>query len=314
MPEAPIKVAFIGGGAMMREHIKAFRDVPGVALAGIWNRTRNKAAALASEFGISVVADNIASLHEQTKADLVVLAVYETAINPTMKQALAQLWAILMEKPVGLGMADADDIDVAVKSARARVFVGLNRRFISSTRAALDDLDSDPTPRFIHVQDQQSLDVAREIGHSDAVVRNWMYANSIHLIDYLRVFGRGAVTDVTPIVRWDPDQPGMVLAKVGFASGDIGLYEGIWNGPGPWACTVTTPRRRWELRPLEKALFQNAGERRLNPVDTSAWDADFKPGFRLQAEHVVGAVRGGNHAVTLDDAMGTMRLVRDIFA
>ncbi len=314
MTASPIKVAFIGGGAMTREHIKAFRDVPGVSLAGIWNRTRDKAAALASEFGIPVVADDIEALHAQTSADLAVLAVYETAINPLVKRTLAQAWAILMEKPVGLNMADAEDIAAAVQAARARVFVGLNRRFISSTRAALDDLASDPGPRFIHVQDQQSLDVARQIGHAEAVVRNWMFANSIHLVDYLRAFGRGTVTDVMPIVRWNPDRPAIVLAKVGFESGDIGLYEGIWNGPGPWACTVSTPYRRWELRPLEKATFQNAGERKLNPVDAHVWDADFKPGFRLQAEHIVEAVRGNGGAVTFDDAMATMRLVRDIFA
>jgi predicted dehydrogenase len=310
----PLQVAIIGGGAMAREHIKAFRNVPGIRVAGIWNRTRDKAVALAAEFEIPVVADDVGTLYAQTNADLAVLAVYETAINPMMKQALAHPWAILMEKPVGLDLADAEDIARAVKSARSHVYVGLNRRFISSTQAALTDVDSDPSPRFIHVQDQQSLDVARQIGHADVVVENWMYANSIHLIDYLRAFGRGAVSDVTPIVRWSPSKPGVVLAKVAFTSGDIGLYEGIWNGPGPWACTVTTPRRRWELRPLEKAVFQNSGERKLNPVEASAWDSDFKPGFRLQAERVVDALRGEHGAVTIGDAIETMRLVRDIFA
>ena len=66
-----------------------------------------------------------------------------------------------------------------------------------------------------------------------------------------------------------------------FASGDIGLYEGIWNGPGPWACTVTTPRRRWELRPLEKAVFQNAGERKLNPVDAACVGRGLQAGLPL---------------------------------
>ena len=33
--------------------------------------------------------------------------------------------------------------------------------------------------------------------------------------------------------------------------------------------------------------LQNAGERKLNPVEPHAWDTEFKPGFRLQAERVV---------------------------
>src|SRR3979411_2370436 len=147
-----------------------------------------------------------------------------------------------MEKPVGLDLKDGEDIAAAAKSRQ--VYVGLNRRYLSSTQAVLADLAGDPAPRFIHVQDQQSLETARRIGHADIVVRNWMYANSIHLIDYFCAFGRGDGTEVTRVAPWRPENPGIVLAKIAFAGGDIGLYEGIWNGPGPWACTVTTPRRR----------------------------------------------------------------------
>ena len=297
---------------MAREHIKAFRDVPGVSIAGIWNRSRGNAEMLAQQFGVPVVADNVEELYARTHADLAIVAVYETAINPIMKQALAYPWAVLMEKPVGLDLADGEDIAAAAKSKN--VYVGFNRRFLSSTQAVLADLADDPHPRFIHVQDQQSLETAKQIGHADIVVRNWMYANSIHLIDYFCAFGRGDVTEVTRVAPWQPDYPGVVLAKIAFASGDIGLYEGIWNGPGPWACTVTTPRRRWEMRPLERATYQNAGERTLNPVDPHAWDNDFKPGFRLQAERVAGAVCGDERAVTLDDGLRTMRLIGAIFA
>ena len=312
--EKPLRVAMIGGGGMTREHIRAFQNVPGVTVAGIWNRTRDRAEALVKEFAIAHVASSIDDLYAATKADLAVLAVYEPAINPVVKQALAHPWTILMEKPVGLDLADAEDIAAAAKAKKAKVFVGLNRRTLSSTQAVLADLADDQGPRFIHVQDQQSLDVARQIGHAPQVVDNWMYANSIHLVDYIPVLGRGKITEVTPVVRWNPKAPTVVVAKVAFDSGDIALYEGIWNGPGPWACTVTTPRRRWELRPLEKAVFQNAGERKQNPVEPHAWDAEFKPGFRLQAERVVSALRGNGNATGLDEAVRTMRLVRDIFA
>ena len=312
--DKPLCVAMIGGGSMTREHIRAFQNVPGVTVAGIWNRTRDKAEALAKEFAIPHVATSIDDLYAVTKADLAVLAVYETAINPIVKQALAHPWAILMEKPVGLDVADAEDIAAAAKAKKAKVFVGLNRRTLSSTQAVLADLADDPGPRFIHVQDQQSLDVARQIGHAPQVVDNWMYANSIYLVDYIPALGRGKITEVTPVVRWNPKAPAVVVAKVAFDSGDVALYEGIWNGPGPWACTVTTPRRRWELRPLEKAAFQNAGERKQTPMEPHAWDAEFKPGFRLQAEQVASALRGNGDATSLDEAVRTMRLVRDIFA
>ena len=308
----PLRLAILGAGAMAREHIKAFLDVPGVSIAEIWNRTRTKGQMLARQFGVPLVADSVEDLYVRTRADLAIVAVYETAISPIMKQALAHPWAILMEKPVGLDLQEGEDIAAAAKSRQ--VYVGLNRRFLSSTQAVLADLAGDPAPRFIHVQDQQSLETARQIGHADIVVRNWMYANSIHLIDYFCSLGRGVITEVARVAPWQPEHPGVVLTKIAFASGDIGLYEEIWNGPGPWACSVTTPRRRWEMRPLELAKYQNAGERNLNPVSPHAWDSDFKPGFRLQAQRVTGAVRGNQGAVVLDDALRTMRLIDAIFA
>jgi hypothetical protein len=151
-------------------------------------------------------------------------------------------------------------------------------------------------------------------GQPKLVVDNWMYANSIHLIDYFRLFGRGAITSVKPVIPWDPEHPGVVVSEICFDSGDIGLYEGIWNGPGPWAVTVAMPTKRWELRPVEQASFQNRNERRQQIVDPHMWDSQFKPGFRLQAEFAVSAACGGpTDCPTLEDSLQTMRVIQSIF-
>jgi predicted dehydrogenase len=307
-------VAIIGAGNMAREHILAFADIPGVNIAGIHSKTRSKAEALAQEHGIPGVYDSISDLYEKTRADLVVVTVFEMAMNPVSRASFEFPWTVLLEKPPGYNLSDAEEIRSAARAARRKVLVGLNRRFLSSTRAALADLQSRPSPRFIHVQDQQNLQSAASIGHPDIVVKNWMYANSIHVIDYLRLFGRGEVTCVTPVFAWDAKSSAVVAAKIEFASGDLGLYEGIWKGPGPWAVTVTTPEKRWEMRPLEQASFQLWGERRLQPVGVHKWDLDFKPGFRLQAENAVAAALGRpSQSPTLDEAMETMGLINSIF-
>lgn len=308
------KVCFVGAGSVMPEHLRAFADVPGVALAGIQNRTREKAAALSEQFDIPLVADGIDDLYRETRADLVVVAVNEAAILDTALKVLEYPWAVLLEKPVGLNLDEAEVMAKAAEDRAAPTMVGLNRRAMSSTRAANQDLSDISAPRFIHVQDQQSQAAAREAGYAETVVRHWMYANSIHLIDYLCHFGRGKVVAVEPILPWREASPGVVLARVGFDSGDEGLYEGIWDGPGPWACTVTTRERRWELRPLEHARFQDAGSRAVHDVSQDDWDELFKPGFRRQAEQMALAARGEDAEIcTLREAMESMRLVRSIF-
>ena len=102
-----------------------------------------------------------------------------------------------------------------------------------------------------------------------------------------------------------------------FESGDTGLYEGIWNGPGPWAVTTTLPTRRWELRPVEQLVTQALG----SPAETIAADPrdkDFKPGFVLQAEVASAIATGESHPrqallATIDESVETMRLVSRLF-
>jgi len=314
MSEKNLKVGFIGAGGMGREHIRAFKGLDGVELAGITSRTRAKAEALAAELEVPAVYDSIDELYTETKADIVVVAVPETEANAVLKAAFTHPWLILAEKPVGLDLEDALDIQNAARAADTTMLVGLNRRFLSSTRAAVKDLVDNQSARFIHVQDQQSFATAEALGYSQAIIDNWMYGNSIHLVDYFLIFGRGEVTKVTAVEPWDRANPGILLARIEFSSGDVGLYEALWHAPGPWACTVTTPERRWELRPLEKAVFQNGGERNLNEVALEQVDVDFKPGFRRQAEGVVAAARDKKHWVAdLDEATRSMQLINAIY-
>lgn len=300
---------------MAREHIRAFMAVPGVAVAGIQSRTRARAASLAAEFNIPVIAESIAELYERTGAALVVISVSETSTREVSSAAFGLPWAVLIEKPPGYNLQDAERIEQAALERTSPVLVALNRRFNSSTRTVLDELKEFSGPRFIQVQDQQNREEAAAYKLDPLVIKNLMYANSIHLIDYLSLFGRGEITSATPVIRWNEEKPGVVVAAVEFSSGDKGVYTGIWNGPGPWAVAVNTLERRWEMRPLEQLAFQNRGERKLSAVATDKWDTEFKPGFRLQAEMAVKAALGQpSDSPTLSDAMKTMRLIHRIFA
>lgn len=310
----PIKVAFVGAGGMTREHVRAFRDVPGVEVQGICSRTRARAEALAAEFAVPVVAGSIDELRGRTEAQLVVISVPELSANAVAKACFVHDWAVLMEKPAGYDIADAEDIARAAERAGRRAWVALNRRHYAATQAALGRLADDHGPRFVKVQDQQDQAAALAAGQPARVVENWMYANSIHVVDYFRVLGRGQVVAVEPVLPWNPKAPGVVVAKVSFSSGDQGLYEGIWNGPGPWAVTVATPSQRLELRPLEQLGIQRRGERKLEPQAADPRDSAFKAGFRLQAEKTVAAVRGkASDLPTLREGIESMRLVSRIF-
>ena len=308
------KVAVIGAGFTAREHIRALRDLANVQVAALHSRTRPRAEAMAREFDIPLVCDSIPELYERTRADLVFVTVPELAANPVAKASFVFPWTVMMEKPTGYNLADALDIQSAAEIHQSKVLVALNRRFLSATLQTKAEVGGIAGPRFIKVQDQQNQSDAVASGQPQEVVRNYMYANSIHTIDYLRVFGRGRIRSVEPILRWDAEHPSVVVARIGFDSGDVGLYEGIWHCPGPWAVTVTVERKRWEMRPLERLTTQELGQP-PNSVECSDWDKTFKPGFRLQAQAAVACARGEpSDAVSLADAIETMRLISRIFA
>ncbi len=308
-----VKVAFVGAGYMTTEHLKAFSSLPGVTPAGIFSRSLDRAAALAGPSNAQVCT-SIAQLYEQTGAGIIVVSVPELSMAEVAIQCFQFPWMVILEKPAGYNLSDAQRILDAARAANSRAFVAFNRRAYSSTRDALAEVEGSG-PRFIKIQDQQDQGAAiRDHGQPQRVADNYMFANSIHVIDYMRVFGRGTITKVNNILPWNPSKPGVVLAEIEFSSGDVALYEGIWDGPGPWSVSVSTPERRVEMRPLEQGQVQLRGTRVQTALPLYSDDVNFKPGLRRQAFEALAALRGHpSRLATLEDSFASMKLVADIF-
>lgn len=313
MNEIKVKVAFIGAGYMTSEHIKAFTD-SNVELVGIFFRTKSRAEALALEINIPIICDSVEELYRVTKADLVVISVPELSVKTVCLEVFNYSWACLIEKPAGYDLADAMLIADAAKKSNTCAYVALNRRHYSSTREVLAELSGYSQPRIIHVYDQEDPKAALLAGQPELVVKNWMYANSIHMIDFFNVLGRGKVISIENINPWNSSNPRFVMSLISYDSGDIGIYEAVWNAPGPWAVVVTTQDKRWEMRLLEQAFVQYYGSRKQEPIAVNELDTKFKPGLRLQAEEAIKAVSGQKHNLpTLDDALESMKLVKSIY-
>jgi predicted dehydrogenase len=314
MVSGPVKVAFIGAGMMAIEHIKAFADIPECQIVGIQSRTREKCENLSKAVQIPFIASSIAELYEKTRPDLVVITVNETSMREVCVEAFKFPWKFLIEKPVGIDYDEAEYLAGLAAERNAAVWVALNRRQHSSLRAVLGELEHESGTRFIHIMDQENQIAARAYGHPELLVKNWMFANSIHMVDYFAMLGRGEIAQVIPVVPWDPENPSLVISKVTFSSGDVGLYQAIWNAPAPWTVSVSTREKYFELRPLEQATVRTAAKRKAEPFPVHQWDLDFKPGFRSQAEEAIKAVRGWAHTLAnLETALGTMRLINAIY-
>lgn len=306
------RIAIVGAGYMAAEHAKAFASIPDVKIVGVTSRTKARAEALAAEYG-AVAYSNIASMYAATNADAVIVAVPELSCHSVCEQIFAFPWLSLIEKPVGHDLATAEEILRMSESNDREVYVALNRRSYAASRNAIDMLGDDG-PRFVQVNDTQDLDEASRFGQPPEVVANWMFANSIHLVDYFPYFARGSLVDVAVTVPWDPASPNAVVATLTYDSGDTGLYVAQWNRAGPWFVSVTNDAIRAELRPLESLAVQKRGERKLGTVAADPDDTAFKPGLRHQAQQLVNRLAGkGFRLATLSDATNSMRLVARIY-
>ncbi len=306
-----IKVAIIGAGNMAEEHIKVFSSLGNFSVKGIYNRTFKKADSLALNYDIPIVAKSISALYEKTKADILLVAVSELSVFSVLKEAFKYPWVSIVEKPLGYNYENALKIKKLANKNKSDVFVSLNRRFYSSTRYVLEDIKKIEGQRLIQVYDQEEPDL---LNRPQKVKRNWMYANSIHVVDYLSLFGRGEILSVQPIVNWNPDISSFVIAKIEYSSGDLGIYSAIWNAPGPWGVSVSTNEKRFELRPLEFASVQSKGSREIKSLPVHKWDKEFKPGLRFQAEEIQKKIEGASHnLVSLNESLKTMELIKKIY-
>lgn len=309
-----VKVAFIGAGYMAEQHIIAFKDIKNVQLVGIYSRTWERSFALAERYSIPNVCISIKDLFERTDAQLVIIAVSEDSIREVCFDSFQFPWKCLIEKPIGYNMEEAGKILTAFKSGSSEVYVGLNRRHYASTKAVIDQLKADVGQRVIHVFDQQDFSEAIAAGRPPHVVENLMFMNSIHIVDYLCFLGRGTINKIENLIPWDPASPSFVLAKISYSSGDIGIYEAVWNRPAPWRVTVSTDQIFWEMRPLESASFITPGIRSVSLIDQHPWDKDFKPGLRAQAEAAISMLQEGVITLpTLAEAIRAQELVASIY-
>ena len=166
--------------------------LPDVEIAGIYSRTREQAEKLAAPYGARV-CDSVSDLYAKTGADLVVVTVVELSMAEVAAECFAHSWVVLLEKPAGYDLADATRIRDAAARARSAAFVAFNRRAYSSTRQAVELLGGHSSQRVVKVIDQQDQQAAMLVNSQpELVARNFMFANSIHLIDLESRSGAGA--------------------------------------------------------------------------------------------------------------------------
>jgi predicted dehydrogenase len=306
-----IKVSFVGAGTIIREHIKAFSAIKNVELAGLYSRTLDKAKRLSHEFKIKHICSSIEDLFSKTKSDLVVIGVPIESTKKVCLESIKFPWKCLVEKPLGLNLKET--IEIKRNSNSNKIYLALNRNYLNSTLQVKKLLENDCSKRIVFLFDQENT-VEAKLYHSKKVIDNYMFANSIHIIDYCRIFARGKIKNIRSIFDLKKNNIRIFSKKIIFSSGDIVLYSTAWNRPGPWSVDISTDKYFFNIKPLEKVYIRSFNKNQDFQLTSDNDDKKYKPGFKKQALEMIKLINKKKNTVpNINDVLYTAKLIQRLY-
>jgi predicted dehydrogenase len=140
-----VRIAVIGVGSLGQHHARVCAGLPGVALAGVFDIDRPRAAEVAARHGCRSF-DDLA--HLLAEADAVILAVPTVDHHRIALTILEAGKDVLVEKPICSTLPEAEEL-IALAAARGRILqVGHIERFNPATDVLRANV---VRPRFIEV-------------------------------------------------------------------------------------------------------------------------------------------------------------------
>ena len=307
-------IVIAGSGYMAEEYLKAISFLPNLNVVAIVSRNLTTAKSLAEKYNVGYITLDIKDAAMKTNAKCLILCVSELSTEDVINSAIDFPWTILIEKPLGIDHDQALRI-VERCGDRNDVYVALNRRYYGATREMLNEISRTTGKRFIVLTDQEDQIAALNAGQPALVVDNWMYANSIHIIDYINIFARGELNQLTKNrIRLD-DNAYVISVDLEFDSGDHVKYLAYWNTSAKWSVEINVGDKQWQAQPLEKARRLVLGSREFSDFPIDEGDIQAKPGLISMLSALEEQLSGEeSQLVSIKEGIQTMKLIERIYA
>lgn len=184
MPSAPLPIVIIGAGGIVRDaHLPAYRKA-GFTVAGLYDVDRPRAQALAGAWGIDRVFDTIA---DAAAFD----AVFDVAAPPVahvdILSALPEGAAVLLQKPMGLDLAEATRIRDLCRKRHLTASVNFQLRYSAMMLALADAIRQGQLGELVEIEVHLNLVTPWQLfPHLTSNPRVEMVSHSIHYLDAIR--------------------------------------------------------------------------------------------------------------------------------
>jgi len=234
-----LRIAVAGAGLFGREHIRTLAAMEGVAIAGIAEPHAATRERVAAEYGIDLAVADVGELIEKARPDGLVIASPGHTHVAIATMALARDLPILLEKPVGMSVADADRLIAAAGASRGFVLPGHILRFSAPYRMTVDIARSGEIGEVVSVSSRNHRDESHAIRYPDV---DPVLMTMVHDID-LAIWATGAGLASVLALRAPRDTFRSETLVTGTGAGGA-----LWHMSNAWTYpTLDTPVDRLEI-------------------------------------------------------------------
>ncbi len=135
---AAVRVGLIGCGGISEAYLRAARRIGDLRIAALADTDLDQARRRAAEFNVPIAVDSAAALLRSDDVDAVIVAVPPKWHAEIVEASLAAGKHVLVEKPLGLNLAEADAIAAWAAATDQVVGVGLVHRYLPFYRLIRD--------------------------------------------------------------------------------------------------------------------------------------------------------------------------------
>ena len=283
------RVLLIGSGFMAREYLKVLSSLGNEVI--IVGRSVEKIQALKSDYpNFEYFSGGLYKFLEQ-HSDIPEFAINAASINQLRSTSILLMDAgvkyIMLEKPGELTLSGLNEIKLKSMECSADVLIAYNRRYYSSISALKEQVKIDGGITSVHFEFTEWIHTIDPNIYDSEDLKKWIISNSSHVIDTAFsligipkelcafVGGKDAIT-------WHPS--GSIFTGSGISENNIPFtYHSNWQGPGRWAIEVSTNKRKFFLKPMEKLFQQVKGSIAVEEIEVDYnLDLNFKSGLYVQ--------------------------------
>ena len=164
--QAPLRVAVVGcGGIAQMMHLPTLAERPDLfAVTALADVNRATLEAVAGRYGVAAASTDYREVVGRADVDAVLLLASGSHRDPALA-ALAAGKHLFVEKPLGFGVAETEEIAEAARRSRGRLMVGYHKRFDPAYLKAREEVRSLRDLRYVEVTVLHPEDAAARTHH-----------------------------------------------------------------------------------------------------------------------------------------------------